>query len=103
MEHQFYQAMRGIIIDAIREVMTDEFASLKKSNRVFERKLLTYSEAMKLLNISKPIFFRLLREKRLQSVVLEKRTFRIDSSELTEFIDRQKEFRILSNPNTKSR
>jgi excisionase family DNA binding protein len=90
MDDRLYRIIRILIQRALRQILSEELPPLVEKIRTKESKLLTYTEAQVRLNVSKPIFFKILREKRLQTVVLEERTFRIDSIELEEFIERQK-------------
>lgn len=89
-ENQLYQVIQGMMTRAFSEVMNrDIIPLLSKCNSNSER-LLTYTEAMTTLNISKPTFFKLLRQHRLRKVMIDKRTFRIDPRDLEEFIENQK-------------
>jgi hypothetical protein len=79
--------LRGCLL-AMHEVLPGLIAKF-----MTRRELLTYEETRLRLKISKPIFFKILRDKRLPTVVLEERTYRIDSIELDAFIEASKEFR----------
>jgi hypothetical protein len=92
-EDRLYRIFKAMIQRALRQILSEELPPLIEKIRTREPKLLTYSEAQVRLNVSKPIFFKILREKRLHTVVLEERTYRIDSIELEDFIERQKHFK----------
>jgi|GEM_PF-3866621 len=89
-ENQLYQLFQGLITQALNEVMNRELTPLLSKSNSVNRRLLTYTEAMNVLHISKPIFFKLLREEKLRRVIIDKRTFRIDSDDLTQFIEDRK-------------
>jgi len=89
-ENQLYQLIQGMITRAFSEVMNRDIIPLLSKYNSDSEGLLTYTEAMTKLNISKPTFFRLLRESRLRKVMIDKRTFRIDLKDLEQFIENQK-------------
>ncbi len=89
-ENQLYQLFQDLITKALNEVMNRELTPLLSRSNSVNRRLLTYTEAMNVLHISKPIFYRLLRENRLKRIKIDKGTFRIDPNDLHEFIDGQK-------------
>lgn len=90
-EDQLKQFLQGIITHACSEAMNRNLIPLL-ANRISESsRLLTYTEVMTKLHISKPTFFRLLRENRLRKVRIDKRTFRVDPVDLQAFIDARKQ------------
>lgn len=89
-ENQLYQIFQSLISEALSEAMNRELIPLLSRNNSDNGRLLTYTEAMTQLHISKPTFFRLLREDRLRKIKIDKRTFRIDPKDLEQFIENQK-------------
>lgn len=89
-ETQLYQLFQDLITKALNEVMNRELTPLLPRSNSVNRRLLTYTEAMNVLHISKPIFYRLLRENRLKRIKIDKGTFRIDPNDLHEFIEGRK-------------
>lgn len=89
-ENELYQLIQGLVTRAFSEVMNRDVVPFQGKYNSDSERLLTYTEAMTKLHISKPTFFRLLRESRLRKVKIDKRTFRIDPKDLEQFIENQK-------------
>lgn len=87
-ENQLYQVIQGMMTRAFSEVMNRDIIPLLSKYNSDSERLLTYTEAMTKLRISKPTFFKLLRQNRLRKI--DKRTFRIDPKDLEQFIEGQK-------------
>lgn len=89
-ENQLRQLFEGLITQSLSEVMNRDLMPLLARNNYISERLLTYTEATTKLRISKPTFFKLLRQKRLRTVKIDKKTFRIDPKDLDQFIENQK-------------
>lgn len=90
METQLYQILHGLVTKAISETINRDLTPLISRIGSQSKRLLTYTEAMTHLHISKPVFYRLLRQNRLRRVQIDKKTFRIDQEDLMQFIESQK-------------
>lgn len=88
--NQLYQVFQVLIAEVLRETINQDLIPLISKIGTENRRLMTYTEAIAQLRISKPVFYRLLRERKLRKVVIDKRTFRIDSVDLLEFIESRK-------------
>lgn len=89
-ENQLPQLFQGLITQSLSEVMNRNLIPLLSRNNLANERLLTYTEATTKLRISKPTFIKLLRQKRLRTVKIDRRTFRIDPKDLEQFIENQK-------------
>lgn len=89
-ETQLHQLFQGLITQSLSEVMNRDLIPLLSRNNSVNERLLTYTEATTKLRISKPTFFKLLRENKLRTVKIDRRTFRIDPKDLEQFIENQK-------------
>lgn len=89
-ENHLYQLMRGLVSEALLEAIKHDLLPLLNKKTMNDQRLMTYTEAMTKLRISKPTFFKLLRENRLPKIKIDKKTFRIDPRDLQQFIENQK-------------
>lgn len=89
-ENQLRQLFQGLITQSLSEVMNRDLIPLLPRNKSANERLLTYTEATTKLRISKPTFFKLLRENKLRTVKIDRRTFRIDPKDLEQFIENRK-------------
>lgn len=89
-ETQLHQLVQGLITKALSDVINRDLVPLLSRTNYVNERLLTYTEATTKLRISKPTFFKLLRQNRLRTVKIDKKTFRIDPRDLDQFIENQK-------------
>lgn len=89
-DNQLNQLIQGLMTSAFNEVINRDIIPLLSKSNSDSGRLYTYTEAMTKLNISKPTFFKLLRENRLRKVKIDMRTFRIDPKDLEQFIESRK-------------
>lgn len=89
-ENQLYQLFRVLMTQACGEVMNRDLVPLLSKSNSDDGRLLTYTEATTKLHVSKPTFFKLLRQNQLRKVRIDRRTFRIDPKDLEQFIESRK-------------